>query len=100
MKYCENQNVKMDILKFFISNGADCNKTHPWRDDTCLSYLCKNDNATLEMIKLLVEEGGATNFNDGFRGALEASKPNIEVLEYFISKGIDINHKFGYREET
>ena len=85
-------NSDINVLKYLVSIGVDpCRKDFWWRQP--LAFAVRNN--PLQFAKYLVEElGNKPDYEDmdgGTAIAEAALNPHIEVLDYVLDKGSDIN---------
>ena len=85
-------NPDISVLKFLVSQGADpCKQDFWWRQP--LAFAVRNN--PIEFARYLVEElGNRPDYEDldGGTAIAEATlNPHIEVLDYVLDKGSDIN---------
>ena len=80
----------LDIVKYLIDEGADVN--YQYIEPSILIAASKSN---LEIIKLLVEQGGAIIDQTGRYPttalAVSASKGDLEIVKYLVDNGADIN---------
>ena len=62
---------------------------------TPLYALCNNSRATIDALKLLIENGAEINKGDSepFFALCRQQSPNFELIQYLIEKGADINNE-------
>ncbi|GHT44625.1 hypothetical protein FACS189454_02570 [Planctomycetales bacterium] len=75
-----------EIARILIAVGADVNAF-----PSPLLVAAGAPNASIEMVRLLVDNGADVNINNGFSLFVAAEKGNYKIVEYLIDKGADIN---------
>ncbi len=92
----------VDLVKQYISTGININVAN---SEGKRGLDAASQNGNLEMVKLLVDKGANINSTSNYGGtdmtplifAVGGSRNNlagcIEVIQYFISKKVDVNYK-------
>ena len=77
---------KVDVVAFFVSNGADVNVENEYGETPL--YLAVKHNKSVEVIEFLIANGASVNVknNDGMT-PLDVAKQweNTAIIEYFTS---------------
>ena len=87
---CANQNVNKEVIETLMKHKSDPTKTN-LHNKSAIHFACYNKKTNLELIKLLYQNGGDGNL--GIFGALQNEKIDFKIIEYLISKKVDMNLK-------
>ena len=65
---------------------------------TPFHYLCRNPSLTKEIFRFVIKEfhieyNIITNNGDNYLHFLLSQSPNLSIIDFFIKKGVDVNHK-------
>jgi ankyrin repeat protein len=97
-----SDNGRLEVAKLLIENGANVNAKNK-QGKTPIYPVAKSGN--LDLVKLLVSKGakiqttGYTPLHDAVNNSflqLQSDNNLAEMIEYFLSKGVDINAKDDY----
>ena len=80
---CSNVEIDLEIIHFFIDNGANPKK------DESLVRLCRHSKLNFEAIQLLLDNGADINTDDGEPLAAVCSREKVttDEIRFFIEKG-------------
>jgi ankyrin repeat protein len=92
---------KKEIVEYLLSNGAKVDDINGALGSTALYQSCLD--GTLDITKVLVDAGATINFKSPsgtspFYNAI--FNKHLPVIEYLISKGVNVDEKIGKNEHT
>ena len=93
---CEQKEINIELIKYFIEHGADVNIEYKkgfetYSTKTPFLSICRQNEINVELIKYFLEHGADINKGNPLLLLCSKKEVNVELIKIFVENGADVN---------